>query len=144
RGKLKTELNLALESLKSQPLPEPTIAAELEGTTPGERTLPRKKLPKIVENAPTSLDEQKLKEEWLPKYAEAHQYFAQLELIQDDEERKQACFQILALMDDVEKIWQKADFLKQYGQLPNFDNAGIEQLTTEQAATRIRTLRTYI
>src|SRR5690606_30172966 len=120
------------------------IDADLEETTPEERILARKNLPKIVEHAPASIDEQKLKDEWRPMYAEANQLFAQLDLIQDDEERKQACFQILDLMNDVEKVWEKADFLKKYGKLPNFDNAGVDQLTTNQAATRIRTLRTYI
>jgi|GEM_PF-2475799 len=144
RGKLKAELNLALESLESKPLPEPSMEADPEETTPEERTLPRKILPKIVENAPSSMDDQKLKEEWRPKFAEANQLFAQLDYIQDKEERKTKCFELLDLMDEVEKTWQKADFLKKYGQMPNFDNAGVDQLTTNQAATRIRTLRTYI
>src|SRR5690606_21780122 len=42
RGKLKAELNLALQSLESQPLPEPSMGADLEETTPEERTPVRK------------------------------------------------------------------------------------------------------
>lgn len=89
-------------------------------------------------------EEDDLDEKWKPVYKEANHFFSMLEFEQDTEKRKEIAFHILDLMDQVQEVWEAKDFKKKHGQLPNFESQGIEQLTVEQMATRIRTLRTYI
>jgi shikimate kinase len=89
-------------------------------------------------------DEDNLDEKWKPIYKEANYYFSTIHLIPDEEERKLAAFRILDLMDKVQEVWQAKDFLYKHGQVPKFESQGIDQLTVEQMARRINTLRTYI
>lgn len=89
-------------------------------------------------------DEDDLADKWKPIYKEANHFFTLLHFEKDQEKRKEIAFHVLNLMDEVQKIWDARDFRKKFGQLPNFDSRGIEQLSVEQMATRIRTLRTYI
>lgn len=99
---------------------------------------------KLVDSAAPTLDLALLDEEWKPKYKEANHYFERLEFLQTEEERKEAAFRILDLMDEVEKIWKKKDFIRQFGTSPDFPDQGIEALSTAQMVTRINTLRSYI
>jgi hypothetical protein len=99
---------------------------------------------KLVESAPATLDLALLDQEWKPKYKEANHWFERLEFLPTEEERKTAAFRILDLMDEVEQVWQKKDFVQKFGQVPDFADQGIEALTTAQMVTRINTLRSYI
>lgn len=104
----------------------------------------RSDAPKLVESAPATLDLALLDQEWKPKYKEANHWFERLEFLPTEEERKAAAFRILDLMDEVEQVWQKKDFVQKFGQVPEFADQGIEALTTAQMVTRINTLRSYI
>jgi hypothetical protein len=155
--KLKKELNEALASLQPEPVIKPIsnrqlkeelqeLAEDLKDELREEASQIFENKPKVklVEQAAATPDEFLLDGEWKPKYKEANFLFGRLEFTDDIEKRKEMAFAILDLMDEVEEAWQKKDFLKVHGQLPNYENAGIEQLTPDQHATRIRTLRTYI
>lgn len=159
--KLKKELNEALAALQPEPISRPISNRQLkeeleelaedlkdeirEDADSYRHQIFEKKAPiRLVENAAANKDEFLLDGEWKPKYKEANFLFGRLEFTDDVEKRKKMAFAILDLMDEVEEAWQKKDFLKVHGQLPNYENAGIEQLTPDQHATRIRTLRTYI
>ncbi|PRY90581.1 AAA family ATPase [Mongoliibacter ruber] len=109
-----------------------------------ETKVEQAKAPKIVEEASSSPEELKLDTEWKPVYKEAYHYFTLLDPEKSPEDCKNLAFKILDLMDDVEKVWAQKDFLQKHGQLPNYDLAGPDQMTVEQMATRIRTIRTYI
>jgi len=85
-----------------------------------------------------------LKEEWAPLYKEANFLFIELEHEKDDDKREQMTFRILDLMDQVQGLWDKSDFIKQHGHAPNFNSAGIDDLSEAQKSKRINTLRTYI
>lgn len=98
----------------------------------------------VVAHASPSMKEFLLDEQWKPKYKEANHYFETIGFLADAEERKEAAFKILDLMDEVERIWEEKDFIKKHGQSPDFPDQGIESLTIAQMTTRINTLRTYI
>jgi hypothetical protein len=108
-------------------------ARELSAVTPG-----------LVAKAAPTLDLAMLDQEWKPKYKEANHYFERLEFLQTEEERKEAAFKILDLMDEVEQLWKKKDFVQKYGESPDFEDQGIESLTVAQMVQRINTLRSYI
>lgn len=99
---------------------------------------------RLVEQAAPSLSEALLDEQWKPSYKEANHYFETIGFLPTEEERKEAAFKILDLMDQVEKIWEEKEFIKRHGQSPDFPDQGIESLTIAQMTTRINTLRTYI
>lgn len=103
-----------------------------------------KSIPKYSENASSSKEEWLIDEKWKPLYKEANYIFSQLDFETDEEKRKEMTFKILDLMDQVQEMWYQKDFLEKHGELPNFQWQGIDQLTIDQMATRIRTLRTYI
>ncbi len=100
--------------------------------------------PPLVASAPASLDLALIDQEWKPKYKEANHYFERLEFLETEQERKEAAFRILDLMDEVEQIWQKKDFVQKFGQVPEFSDPGIDGLSVAQMVTRINTLRSYI
>jgi shikimate kinase len=164
--KLKLLLNDHWElHLVSKPKPKPKIQ-----TAPKKQTVEREEIEELIEEeveervgelqdeieelrkqiAESSGKNIKLEEEddldekWKPVYKEANHFFSMLEFEQDTKKRKEIAFHILDLMDQVQEVWEAKDFKKKHGQLPNFESQGIEQLTIEQMATRIRTLRTYI
>lgn len=100
--------------------------------------------PVVVTSAPPTLSEALLDEQWKPLYKEANHYFETIGFLATQEERKEAAFKILDLMDEVERIWEKKEFVKRHGQAPDFPDQGIESLSVAQMTTRINTLRTYI
>jgi hypothetical protein len=140
--KLRKELNEALEALPHERII--SIAPKQTPTHPEESQNSPKKKTVVLEQAPASREELLLDEQWKPLYKEAHYFHSQLEHIEDSEKRKEYAFKILDLMDQVEELWRKNDFLKVHGQLPNYENQGMEDLTPEQMFTRIRTIRSYI
>lgn len=107
-------------------------------------TPPKEVSPILVQQAAPTLNESLLDEEWKPKFKEANHWFETIGYMATAEERKTAAFRILDLMDEVEEAWHTKDFMKQYGQAPDFESQGIEQLSIPQMTTRITTLRTYI
>lgn len=104
----------------------------------------REKLESPVSEKYRVQDEDDLDEKWKPIFKEANHFFTLLEFEPDEEKRKEIAFHVLDLMDEVQKVWDAKDFKKKFGQVPNFDSKGMDQLSVEQMATRIRTLRTYI
>lgn len=144
---LKTLLGERLEELQSQPAamqehisdatqrPISISQARKRNTPPGGSS-PQPYL--------QTQSERDLKDKWSPLYREAFYTFTQLDHEKDDAKRCKMVHEILDLMDQVSDMWKEQDFIRQYGKVPNYDKAGMEQLTPEQAATRIRTLRTYI
>jgi hypothetical protein len=135
RSKLIEELRAALDLFGAVPIPQ----KEQRPSAPIP-TIPKG----ISEYVPETMELAKLAAEWKPLYKEANHYFETIGYLQSAEERKEAAFKILDLMDDVSRIWEKKDFLEAHGQLPEFNYQGIEQLSPAQVATRINTLRTYI
>ncbi len=99
---------------------------------------------KLVERAADSKEELLLDEEWKSLYRRANHLFEQINHVPDQATRKGMAFKILDLMDEVEDMWWKKDYIKAHGKMPDFADKGADQLTVEQLATRIRTLRTYI
>ncbi|MDN3688684.1 AAA family ATPase [Cyclobacterium jeungdonense] len=142
RLKLKKELNEYLADLKNTP----EDPAPVKPTLPGESQA--KERPYQVEQGSTAASSptysEPTREEWAPLYKEANFLFIELEHETDEDKRKEMAFQILDLMDQVQELWDKADFVKKYGQLPDFDKSGIENLSEAQMTKRINTLRTYI
>jgi predicted kinase len=138
RLKLKKELNEYLHQLdNSLDLLEPK-------DKPSEPIKPievKTKTQKPVNNN-TSVDP--LKEEWSPMFKEANFLFIELDHEENEEKREQMVFRILDLMDQVQDLWEKADFIKEHGHAPNFNSAGIEDMSDAQRSKRINTLRTYI
>ncbi|MFN3802185.1 hypothetical protein [Belliella pelovolcani] len=142
--KLKKELNLVLDSLpdliqKLNPIPDQDQS--LDDEVPKGNLKPKIK---VVDFAAKSRDELIVDDEWKTLYKEAAYYHTQLDHITDPIERRDAAFKILDLMDEVEKLWAKRDFIQQYGQLPTFEDHGIESLDPRQMSKRISTVRTYI
>ena len=120
----------------------------IEDSFPKENllTTPAKEIttPVLVSHAPATLDLAIIDQEWKPLYKEANHYFERLEFLPTEEERKEAAFRILYLMDQVEQIWQKKEYVQKYGKIPDFPDQGIESLTVAQMVSRINTLRSYI
>jgi hypothetical protein len=81
---------------------------------------------------------------WKPEFKKANYIFSQLDHINDPEERKETAFKILNLMDAVQEIWYQKDFYLQHGTKPSFPVPKDLGLSPAQAATRLRTVRTYI
>lgn len=125
---------------------ESSFAPAQEKNNPSpSRSTPLPKSPVgISEYVPETMELAKLASEWKPLYKEANHYFETIGYLQSAEDRKEAAFKILDLMDEVSRIWARKDFLETHGQLPQFESQGIEQLTPVQISTRINTLRTYI
>lgn len=124
-----------IESSFAKPIPAPPSP-----TAPATIT----SAPVLVASAPPTLDLALLDQEWKPKYKEANHWFERLEFLPTAQERKEAAFRILELMDEVEETWAKKDFIQQHGAAPDFEDHGIEALDTVQMIQRINTLRTYI
>lgn len=82
--------------------------------------------------------------DWKDPYKKAAFLFARIKLLKTDEERKNSAFQILELMDEVERIFEAIDFKKAHGKLPDYDYKGYSDLTDFQKSVRINTLKTYI
>lgn len=147
--KLRQELHEVLQQLPDE---HPQVLPAAKQKTPDQK--PLLQLPKevreelnpvkVVEQAASSPEEYQLDEEWKPLYKQAMYRRAQLREEMSEDERKENAFEVLNLMDQVQEIWEKKDFLKKYGHLPEFGNNGVEELTTVQRLTRIRTIRTYI
>jgi hypothetical protein len=137
----KKKLNSKVEELQDE-IQE--LQEELQDLVSKVETFQEKKPIKIVQQAAASKEEMILDEEWKDMYKQANHLFEQIGHVQDQERRKQMAFAILDLMDKVEEMWQKKDFIRNFGHYPAFDNAGIDTLTIDQVATRIRTIRTYI
>jgi dephospho-CoA kinase len=104
----------------------------------------REEFQELKEKATQAKNEEELDALWKPIYKEANHYFTIIDFEQDADKRKEIAFKILDMMDEVEAIWAKRDFKKKFGVMPEFQDKGIDNLTIEQMATRIRTLRTYI
>lgn len=156
---LKKELNTALASL---PVPKSVtqftadeLKSELENLAEDLKEklreeasqifLENQKRPsQIVEKAASSREELQLDEQWKPIYKKANFIFSRLIFAESDEKRKEMAFEILNLMDEVEISWKDKDFLRKHGRLPAFDNAGLDEMTPQQHARRISTIRTYI
>lgn len=102
------------------------------------------KIPKVVEDAALSPEEMQLDEEWKPLYREAMYRRQSLTEEMSDAERKEIAFEVLNLMDEVQKIWEKKDFLRKHGSLPEFENPGLDGLSLQQMMTRRNTLRSYL
>ncbi|AWW31842.1 hypothetical protein DN752_17835 [Echinicola strongylocentroti] len=152
RARLKKELHQVLDQLESsaptslhKPVPERSRRKPTgRDTTPPQATITPAVTVKVTERAAQSPEELELKEKWLPLYSKASMVFGQLDLIEDDGKRKQACFEVLDLMDRVSEVWQEADFVKVHGKKPEYIDQGMDDMTPEQMSKRIRTLRTYI
>lgn len=147
RTKLITELRAIEETFvqaKPEDLINPTVESRHAQLAVAYKGRQESKKTRVIESAAPTLDLALLDEEWKPKYKEANHYFERLEFLHTEEERKEAAFRILDLMDEVEQIWRKKDFIKQFGTTPDFPNLGIEALSTAQMVTRINTLRSYI
>lgn len=144
---LKTLLAERLDELQSQPEAMQHLDASAnQKITPNAYIKPVTKSVsyKPIPSLTPSLQEHELKEKWSPLYREAFYIFTQLDHEKDDARRCEMVHEILDRMDEVSELWKEQDFVRQYGKLPDYDKSGIDQLTPEQAATRIRTLRTYI
>jgi len=138
--KLRKELNKALEALPV----EKVISFSHKKEPKHIEEPPKKQKTVVLEHVPASREEMLLDEQWKPLFKEAHYYHSQLEHIEDVEKRKAQAFKILDLMDRVEDLWSQNNFLKVHGQLPNYENPGVDDLSPEQMFTRIRTIRSYI
>lgn len=147
--KLRQELH---EILSQMPDEHPAVLPAAKSKIPDEKpllSLPREviqdiKPVKVVEHAAATPEEYQLDQEWKPLFKEAMYRRSQLREEMSDEERKEISFEVLNLMDQVQEIWQKKDFLRKYGQMPDFEDKGMDAMTPLQMITRIRTLRTYI
>jgi predicted kinase len=153
RQTLKKELAERLEYLKQEPTGTQSIRPTVSKTeSKGQAFDPMSSVPPSLRPSVSPytqpseplLSKDELRSQWSPLYREAFYIFSQLDHEPDDEKRRVMVFEILERMDEVSKIWKDQDFISKYGKLPKYDNAGMEQLTADQAATRIRTLRTYI
>lgn len=133
--KLRSELTDLLHNMEDVYVPLPA--------TPKPESAP-KNFPKVVNQAASSPEEHQLDEEWKPLYKEASYRFTEIREDMSDEERQELAFEVLNLMDEVEKSWKKKDFLKKHGAMPEFSSLGMENLTVPQMMTRRGTLRTYI
>ena len=133
--KLRSELTDLLHSMEDVYVPEKA--------TPKAEDAPKLQ-PKVVAQAASSPEEHQLDEEWKPLYKEASYRFTEIREEMTDEERQELAFEVLNLMDEVEKSWKKKDFLKKHGVMPEFSSLGMENLTVPQMMTRRGTLRTYI
>jgi hypothetical protein len=142
RAKLIEELRVIEETFVIARRHDEAISIDETASSPQKAT--RSDAPKLVESAAATLDLAMLDQEWKPKYKEANHWFERLEFIPTEEERKAAAFRILDLMDEVEQVWQKKDFVQKFGEVPVFADQGIDALTTAQMVTRINTLRSYI
>lgn len=138
--KLKEELFDILHSLPEDVLVIPSEKKSAPKQTPD----PEKPSVTLVRNAPKSIEEQHLDEEWKPLYKEANYYHAQLDVVQTDEERLDLAFKILDQMDEVQKLWERRDFVKQYGVSPDYEFQGLESMSMPKLITRRNTLRSYI
>lgn len=145
RSKLIEELR-AIEESMAEEVPLDTRHSTPEVQSAAQTTVDRKleAAQTIVAHAAPSMREFLLDEEWKPLYKEANHYFETIGFLPTQEERKEAAFKILDLMDQVERIWEEKEFIKRHGQSPDFPDQGIESLTIAQMTTRINTLRTYI
>lgn len=149
RLKLKKELNEHLDQLQNTPQdPVPSPSAARQQTSHKEMDAVAEKPGTHAKPSTSDLDStnysEPTREEWAPLYKEANFLFIELEHETDEDKRKEMAFRILDLMDEVQQLWDKADFVKKYGQLPNFDKSGIDNLSESQMTKRIHTLRTYI
>ena len=139
--KLKEELFDILHSMPEDVLVIPSEKKPAPKENPETKDKP---VVKLVKNAAKSIEEHHLDEEWKPLYKEANYYFAQLDVVKTDEERLELCEKILDQMDEVEQLWKKRDFVKQYGVSPDYEFQGMESMTIPQLITRRNTLRSYI
>lgn len=146
RSKLIEELRAIEESLADTTLDTLHSAPETQSVERRAQSAPVvvASAPIVVASASPTMNEALLDEQWKPKYKEANHYFETIGFLATAEERKEAAFKILDLMDEVERIWEEKDFIKKHGQSPDFPDQGIESLTIAQMTTRINTLRTYI
>ena len=134
RLKLKKALNEHLSEIENEPeIQDDPKLEELEKTNEATTQLHSK----IDPSSP-------LREEWSPLFKEANFLFIELEHEQDPDKLEQMVFKITSLMDQVQEFWDKSDFIKEYGHAPNFNSAGIENISESQKTKRINTLRTYI
>jgi hypothetical protein len=147
--KLRQELTQILDQLTE------ASAVDLPKANPKKtEELPLLKLPreviqeikpgKVVEKASMSPQEWELDQEWKPLYRQAMYRRSQLNEDMSEEQRKEIAYEVLDLMDQVQEIWQKKDFLRKYGQLPEYKNPGLEGMDILALSTRKRTLRTYL
>jgi hypothetical protein len=141
RKKLIEELRAIEEGMIPKESPLDTLHSTPEVHSSEQRVLSE---PVVVTSAPPTLSEALLDEQWKPLYKEANHYFETIGFLPTPEERKEAAFKILDLMDEVERIWDEKEFVRKHGQRPDFPDQGIESLTTAQMVTRINTLRSYI
>lgn len=145
RLKLKKELNEHLHRL--QHTPDDPGGCKTDSSEPSQNTSDHAERQTITEKPDAGVPEsysEPTRDQWAPLYKEANFLFIELEHEADEEKRKEMVFRILDLMDEVQQLWDEADFVKKFGQLPNFDKSGIENLSESQMTKRINTLRTYI
>ena len=143
RIQLKKLLTEHLEQLET--LPQFEHQATYMPARSGESTAPESPEPMMNYVPPQEVGEESpLKDKWKPLFIEAHYKFLQLDHTADKETRKQLTYDILNTMDEVQRIWEEADFIKTYGTLPQHDNAGLQEMAPSQLTQRKLTLRTYI
>lgn len=135
--KLKSELNQLLQELQEETLPEANSPIP-------QKSIPEPPNPKVVNQAPESMQELHIDQEWKPIYKTANFKHSQITINQTDEERKAIAFEILDMMDEVEQLWEKKRFVKQYGVMPDYQFQGLESMTELELSKRRNTLRTYI
>mgnify|MGYP000088406831 CR=1 FL=1 len=140
RKKLIEELREIEEALLEEQEEEDPI--EEAGTEPAEPS--PKRSPRVVTQAASTPEAQQLDEQWKPLYKEANHYFESLGYLATDEECKEAAFKVLDLMDEVEEIWEKKDFLAKHGELPEYAAPGVDEWSESDLIKRRNTLRTYL
>jgi len=138
RKKLIEELRVVEEALLEE---RKKKESEPESLAPEPDT---KTKPTVVAQAASSPEVQLLDEEWKPLYKEANYHFTTLAYLKTDEERMEAAFKVLDLMDQVEEIWEKKDFINRHGEMPDYEWQGVDQMSEADMMRRVTTLRTYI
>ena len=104
----------------------------------------RKPKTQIKEQASYTRHDKILDEEWKPLFSQAHWHFVKMDEKLDQETNRQYALKVLDLMDEVQEVWRKKDFVRDYGQLPNFDKKQVDNMPLANMMRRINTLRSYI
>lgn len=142
-----------LSSKASESIPKPfidrtkppkAVPDKIVGNSTEAKKTINAKAPKVVHQAAESLEEHHLNREWKPRYKEAAYYHSELSEAKSEEENRKLAFQILDTMDEVEALWKKRDFVRQYGVKPDFEFQGLSSLTPTQLLNRRNTLRSYV